>query len=293
MKNGLDAEQALPAVPACDQRVLRRLSLATGPTPDGADPVAGVGVVIDVETTGLDHDLDEVVELAARRFTYDVDHIITRIDKPYVWRQEPTRPLPDLIVARTGLTDDILKGCSIDREEAGRIIASADIRIAHNAKFDRPFVEDMMPQVAGLSWACSISDVGWGDFGFESASLGWILGQIGYFHDPHRAEADVDATIQILRHGLKPGRTALSILMERASQEGWIVRAFGSAFETKDRLKARGYVWDPDQRVWWKEVRDREGEAAWLADNVYRAPFRCRAAMADFERMDWRSRYAL
>ena len=40
MKNGLDAEQALPAVPACDQRVLRRLSLATGPTPDGADPVA-------------------------------------------------------------------------------------------------------------------------------------------------------------------------------------------------------------------------------------------------------------
>lgn len=292
MKTGLDAEQALPAAPAVDQRVLHRLSLATGPTPQGADPVAGVGVAIDVATTGLDHDSDVVMELAARRFTYDADHVITRIDRPYVWRQDPGRPLHEVIVARTGLTDDALSGRSIDRVEAARVIGSADIRIAHNAAFDRPFVETLLPEIEGLAWACSNADIGWRDFGFESAKLKEILAQIGFFQDPRSTAADVDAAIQILRHELGVDRTALSILMERASRSGWLVRAVGAAFGTKERLKNRGYAWNADSRFWWREVTDRASEEAWLREHVYCAPFRSHAAMAEFELIDWRTRYA-
>ena len=97
MRNGLDAKSAFPGTPAADQRVLHRLSLATGPTPEGADPVAGVGVVVAVKTTGLDHASDVVLELSARRFTYDEDHVITRLDRPYVWHQEPGQPIRVLI----------------------------------------------------------------------------------------------------------------------------------------------------------------------------------------------------
>lgn len=292
MKNGLGAKQALPAAPAIDQRVLHRLSLATGPTPEGADPVAGVGVAIDVATTGLDHEVDVIIELAARRFTYDADHVITRIDRPYIWRQDPGKPLHDVIVARTGLTDDALKGCSIDRLEAARVIGSADVRVAHNACFDRPFVEALLPEIEGLAWACSNADIGWGEFGFESAKLSEILGHIGFFQDFHNPASEVDATIQILRHALLPDRTALSILMERASRYGWLVRAVGAAFGTKERLRIRGYVWNADGRFWWREVPDRASEEAWLREHVYCAPFRSRAAMAHFELIDWKTRYA-
>jgi DNA polymerase-3 subunit epsilon len=274
-----------------DVRILRRVDLPTGPTGRGGDAVAGFGVVVDVETTGTDLDTDVIIELAARRFAYDDRHVITRIDRPYVWLEDPKRPLSDEIVRITGLVDADLAGRRIDEVEASRVIGSATVRVAHNAAFDRPFVERRLPGIVGLPWACSISDVGWTDRGFESAKLGWLLTQCGFFHDGHRAAADVDATIRILQHELVPGRTALDVMMERASSDSWIVRAFGAAFDVKDALRARGYRWNALQRVWWKELRDRLAEETWLSENVYSAGARPKGRSADFERVDWLTRY--
>lgn len=274
-----------------DIRVLRRVDIPTGPTGRGADAVAGFGVVIDVETTGTDFDSDVVIELAARRFAYDERRVITRIDRPYSWLEDPRRPLSQEVVRITGLVDDDLAGKRIDEVEASRIIDSADVRIAHNAAFDRPFVERRLPGIVGRPWACSIQDVGWTERGFESAKLGWILTQCGFFHGAHRASADVDATIQILQHEIVPDVTALDLMMTRASTDSWIVRAFGAAFEVKEMLRARRYRWNAIQKVWWKEVRDRAAEEVWLAENVYSPQARPKARSADFEPIDWRTRY--
>ncbi len=274
-----------------DIRVLRRVDVPTGPTGWGADAVAGIGVVIDVETTGTNFDTDLVIELAARRFAYDERHVITRIDRLYSWQEDPKRPLSKEVVRITGLVDDDLVGKRIDEAEASRIIGSADVRIAHNAAFDRPFVERRLPGIVDLPWACSVQDIGWTELGFESAKLGWILTQCGFFHEAHRAAADVDATIQILQHEILPETTALDVLMKRAVTDSWIVRAFGAAFDVKDVLRARQYRWNAVQRVWWKEVRDRMAEEAWLSENVYSPGAHPKARSADFEPIDWRSRY--
>lgn len=274
-----------------DIRVLRRVEVPTGPTGRGDDAVAGIGIVIDVETTGTDFDTDVVIELAARRFAYDERHVITRIDRLYSWQEDPKRPLSEEASRITGLVDDDLVGKRIDEAEASRIIGSADVRIAHNAAFDRPFVERRLPGIVDLPWACSIQDIGWTEFGFESAKLGWILTQCGFFHEAHRAAADVDATIQILQHEIVPETTALDMLMTRACASSWIVRAFGAAFDVKEVLRARRYRWNPVQKVWWKEVRDRVAEEAWLAENVYSPRAHPKARSADFEPIDWRARY--
>jgi DNA polymerase-3 subunit epsilon len=50
------------------------------------------------------------------------------------------------------------------------------------------------------------------------------------------------------------------------------VKAFGSPFETKDKLKARGYRWDAEARVWSTAVKSAEAldaESAWLKAQVY------------------------
>lgn len=275
-----------------DVRVLRHLDVSTGATGRGTDAVAGFGVVVDVKTTGANVKADTVIELAARRFAYDERHMITRIDRPYRWREDPGRSLQEDVIRDTGLRDDDLVGRRIDECEASRIIGSADVRIAHEAAFDRPFVERRLPGIVGLPWACSIEDVGWAEMGYESAKLGWLLMQCGLFREANGAASDVDATIQILQHEIDPGRTALDRMMERGSADSWIVRAFGASFEDKDKLRSRRYRWNADQKVWWKDVRDKAAEETWLAANVYSMPGSSRTNSADFEPLNWRTRYA-
>ncbi|QXQ06121.1 DNA polymerase III subunit epsilon [Sphingosinicellaceae bacterium] len=254
-----------------DVRILRRLRLVEGPTGLGDPAAPFVGVVIDCETTGLDHEHDEIIELALRRFRYDAAGIITKIDRAYSWLQEPSAPIPHEVTRITGLTDAAVAGHRLDDNLAVKIIASADYRIGHNAGFDRKFVERRLPTASGLAWACSCVGIDWKDHALEGRSLGWLVSQIGWFYDAHRATADVDAVIALLTHVASDGRTALSRLIERAELPSWVVRAIGANFEVKDQLKARGYGWDPVDRVWAREVPDTErmAEEFWLARNIY------------------------
>jgi DNA polymerase-3 subunit epsilon len=166
--------------------------------------------------------------------------------------------------------------------------------ISHNAAFDRPFVDERLPVVRGLPWACSCREIGWCEYGFDGRSLGWLLAQSGWFHEGHRALPDVDALITLLRHDLYNGITPLSVLMENARRPGWIVRAIGAHFDVKERLKARGYRWDPGACVWWREVGDEalEGERRWLEDFVYRPDLCPQSEGPEVEEVTWTTRYS-
>nr|WP_240511599.1 exonuclease domain-containing protein [Novosphingobium panipatense] len=48
-----------------------------------------VGVAVDVETTGLDHDSDRIIELAVQRFRFDTKGRIVEVGQPRVWREDP------------------------------------------------------------------------------------------------------------------------------------------------------------------------------------------------------------
>ncbi|WP_240960095.1 exonuclease domain-containing protein [Novosphingobium olei] len=150
-----------------DYRVLRKLRPVTGfhaPIPDAE---YRVGVAIDVETTGLDSSTDRIIELAVQRFRYDLAGRIVEVGQPRVWREDPERALDPVITRLTGLTDDMLKGQVIDDEMALEILTSADLIVAHNAGFDRPFVDKRLPGVAGKAWACSLTEPDWLDLGFD------------------------------------------------------------------------------------------------------------------------------
>lgn len=138
-----------------DYRVLERLVVPDGPTGEGNDDGTGVGVVVDVETLGLAED-DPVIELGLRRFCYDGQGVITRIDRPYSWLQDPGVPIYPDTTRITGIRDEDVAGPSIDIEAASRLLNSATFVCAHNARFDRPRVEALLPAVAGGNWACSM-----------------------------------------------------------------------------------------------------------------------------------------
>ena len=277
-----------------DVRILRRLRLVEGPTGLGDPASPFVGIVIDCETTGLDHERDEIIELAVRRFRYDAEGIVTKIDKAYSWLQEPSVPIPQEVTRITGLTDAAVAGHRLDDDLAMKLIASADYRIGHNAGFDRKFVERRLPRASGLAWACSCAGIDWRDMDFDGRSLGWLVSQIGWFYDAHRATADVDAVIALLTHVGADGRTALARLIERAESPSWVVRAVGANFDVKDLLKARGYGWDTVDKVWVREVTDseRQAEEFWLARNVYAETAYPKASGPVFAEVTCLTRYA-
>lgn len=275
-----------------DVRLLRRLRVDDGPTGLGDPCAPAIAVVVDVETTGLDRDLDAIIELAVRRFRYDGRGRITKIDRAWSWLEDPGRPLAPDVAKLTGLTDDMLRGQLIDDTRAAALLADATVVIAHNAAFDRPHVERRLPGAAGLPWACSCAEVDWRGNGFDGRSLGHLLMQTGFFTDAHRAGADVDALIGLLGHELPGGDTVLAELVGRSFADGWIVRAEGAAYGRRGNLKARGYRWDG--RAWWREVPDeaREAEEWWLAAHVYTAGALPRRLGPAWERIGNRSRWA-
>lgn len=273
MSNDGQTDAAFDLLTAHDEfRILRRLRPISGfhdLMPDSGE--LRIGVAIDVETTGLDRATDKIIELAMQRFRFDRAGRTVEVGRPRVWREDPGIPISPTITSLTGLTAADLAGQTIDDQLAIEILKTAEIVVAHNAAFDRPFVDQRLPAVSDLRWACSMNEVDWRELGFDGRALSHLLAQCGWFYQGHRADADVLALLYLLAHTALDDSTILSKLLARAEESTFRCEAVGSAFETKDLLKARGYRWDSVQRIWSTELPqgDVDEERAWLAAEVY------------------------
>jgi len=171
----------------------------------------------------------------------------------------------------TGLSDKDLRGQAFDDEAIIALIVDSDLVIAHNAAFDRPFLERRFPSLKQKAWACSLTQIDWLALGFDGRSLGHLLVQSGRFFEGHRAANDTAALTTLLGFELTDGRTVLSHLLDRCEVDSIQVDAINAPFEAKDMLKGKGYRWDPERRFWGREVdkKDLTEEMDWLDQYVY------------------------
>lgn len=257
-------------------RILRKLT----PRPvveRTASLLPRVGVLVDVETTGLDHAKDEVIEIGMVAFTYDDGGGVGDVIGVFNALRQPYSPIPPEIAKLTGVTDEMVAGKTIPLDAVEAFIEPADLVIAHNAGFDRPFCERLAPGFAPKAWACSVSEIKWSSHGFEGAKLGYLIGQCGYFHQGHRAVDDCHALLEVLAKPWNDGSgAAFGDLLQRSEQTRIRIWAENSPFDMKDRLKARGYRWsnggDGRPKAWWTEVaeEDCDGELLFLRAEIYR-----------------------
>ncbi len=264
-------------------RVIRRLQL-----PDayhaGAPATARLGIVLDVEATGLDTVRDVIIELGFVAFEYDAaSGKIYRILHQYEGFEDPGRPLTDVVRRITGITDEMLQGQQLDDAEIDHWLTKADLVIAHNAAFDRQMLERRLPVASRLNWACTQQDIPWEDEEVSSLKLDYIAYRLGFFFEGHRAVNDAQATLHVLSCALpSSGRAAMAELLSHARQTRCRFFAVGAPFDKKDELRERGYRWLPDCRyvdefgkakkgVWSRAVpeEDADAERRWLADTVY------------------------
>lgn len=234
-------------------------------------------VVLDTETTGLDRGADTIIEVGIRPFEFDADTgEILAIRPALVALQDPGKPLSVEIARLTGLTDADLSGKAIDWRAVRALLDAADIVVAHNAAFDRPFVDRAMASATRTGpvkphvWACSVAQIEWDA---PSRSQQVLCAWHGFFClESHRALSDADALLQLLETSRR-----MPELYRTAREPSYRLRALGAAFEKKDTLKARGYRWDSQDRCWWTELPNHaaaQDEMQWAADTVYGGRFR-------------------
>ncbi len=275
-----------------DFRVLRRLK-PTLVWPGSASGAVTRVVVLDTETTGLDQGKERIIELAMLRV--DIDNatgLPVGAVRVYDELEDPGKPIPPEVVALTGIQDADVRGKALDGTRVAELLSGVDLVIAHNAGFDRPFVENRFAQFAGLHWACSFADIDWKAQGRGSAKLESLAQANGWFYDAHRAEMDCHALLAVLAQKLpEDSHTGLARLLQAAARPSYTLQATNAPFEAKDKLKARGYRWNAEQRVWHTRLKtdaELNAECEWLKENVYGQ----RRALVQIEKQDAQVRFS-
>jgi DNA polymerase-3 subunit epsilon len=275
-----------------DFRVIRRLDPTRQRLPLTGSKIRRAAV-IDTETTGTDPAQDKVIELAIVLFEYCLETgTVGRVVDSYDGLEDPGRPIPPESMAIHGITDAMVAGQHFDEARVEALVKQAGIVVAHNARFDRGFLESRLPIFASVPWACSWQEIPWSEAGIESSKLEYLAYRHGFFYEGHRAEIDCLALLELLSRPFgQTGSTALQVLLETARKPSFRLWANNSPFDSKDALKRRGYRWVPDKRTWFGELASREdvaAELAWLKDHVYGG----KSVALDLDEFDAKSRYS-
>lgn len=257
-----------------DYRVTRRLKqVAFYNEEDGSEKK--IGIYLDVETTGLNSDSDKIIELAMIPFEYSEEGKIFKVLPAYTSYQDPGVSLQPITTEITGITDEMIAGHEIDLGQVESLLSQANIVIAHNARFDRGFMERFYDGFKDIAWGCSIADINWNEEGMGSLKLEYLAYEYGFFYEAHRATTDCQAGIEILSKNLhKSGGLVLKRLLDTANTTNYRLWAVKAPFEKKDILKQRGYRWssgsDGNPKAWYADIpeQDLDSELAYLASEI-------------------------
>jgi DNA polymerase-3 subunit epsilon len=258
-----------------DYRIVRKLDRVEWYTEPDGEPIQ-LGLILDTETTGLDSQADDVIELGMVLFEYaPATGRVYRILDTFDELRDPGRHIPAEITAMTHITDDMVRGRAINVAAVDAFATRATVVIAHNAAFDRPFVEKQWGVFATKPWGCSMTQVHWRDEGIATQKQELIALYLGFFYDAHRAVNDCRALLHILASELPlSGQPALKPLLDHAMANDAHIWAIAAPFDAKDALKSRGYRWSTgvggDPKAWNITVMadELEAELAFL-DSIY------------------------
>ncbi len=258
-----------------DYKVLRRLNVGSHFQPYQCGETFRA-IYLDLETTGLNPDLDEIIEIGMVPFTYGPEGQIYSVEAPYSKLREPSEPISEEVTKVNNITNDMVSGKTIDPNEVFDFVKKAGLIIAHNASFDRVFMEKFSPEFAEKPWACSMAQIPWKEEGFGGERLSHIAADLGFFYDAHRAVEDCHAGIEVLSHILPVSKElAMSKLLTAARQDTKRIWAVNAPYDFKDILKARGYRWndgnDGRSKSWYLDVSSDtyDEECTFLQKEIY------------------------
>ena len=266
-------EEVLTWLKAKDYRVTRpfveRSFYSDAPPPAKLMKAA----ILDTETTGTNPLTDKIIELGIVIVEYCPETgQVYRVLETFDELEYPGMPIPPESTAIHHITDGMVQGKKINDEAVETLMADVSLVIAHNAFFDRGFVESRLPLFKKKSWACSYAQVPWKAEGMGSSGLEFLAYRFGFHYAGHRASIDCHALLEVLQSKLPvSGTKVMKVLLEKARLPEVKVWALNAPFDNKDKLKERGYRWDGERRLWsgFASQADLSMEIDWLRNEVF------------------------
>lgn len=234
---------------------------------------------IDVETTGLFHYEDEIIELALKVLLIEKrTGKIIRVVSEFESFNEPDKSIDDRITKLTGISSKMVNGKKISWATVNVNLKDVDLIISHNASFDRPFVDAYSEISQSKLWACSIKDIDWFARGFTNVKQELLCLWHGFYFEAHRAMNDVSALIHLLTHPSYDLERPLIELIDNSKKESFNIWVTNFSYDAakKDKIKSKGYIWNVPKKLWFKRVllENIEEEKSFLIDLIYFDTFR-------------------
>ena len=241
---------------------------------------------LDVETTGLDKRNDQIIELAVKVVNVEkTSGKIVSIEGDYESYNDPGFEISDRITQLTGIKNKDIKERAIAWGHVDDLISNVDLIVAHNATFDRSFVDRNSVISVKKVWSCSVNDIDWLKRGFSSSKQELLCYWHGFFFDAHRAMNDIDALINLLTHSSYSSNRPIKELIQNSQKVQYIILAENFPYNEKKKeiIKRNKYMWNPDQKVWYKNVLEDsiEAEKKILAAAIYDNVFQGRVKKID------------
>jgi DNA polymerase-3 subunit epsilon len=208
-------------------------------------------LIMDTETSGINHQKDRVLEIAGILYDIDSRSIIQQVSTLIYTEENAAEHINHICV-------DSLKASKMQVEIASiellkQMWHEADAIVAHNASFDRNFCKQW-PMVNLFSetkkWVCSKSDITWPKT--SDLKLTTIATAMGVDNlSAHRALADCLMLAQCF--------AKLPDLKEQlmSSAHKNIYKA-NVSYEDKHLPKEAGFYWNHDMRRWEKKMTDEQ-----------------------------------
>lgn len=158
----------------------------------------GQYVIVDIETTGLEPDKSEIIEIGALKTegTKETDVYTTLID--------PKCAIPEKIVSITGITREMTLGKPDIKKALSDLLSfcSGRVLVAHNVDFDISFLrhhaEKHLKKTLNNRTICTLKIARSLFPGLRNHKLGTLAEHLGVpALNPHRAMGDVETTFYV------------------------------------------------------------------------------------------------
>lgn len=241
-------------------RLLKRVPLSDEVQPIPARASSDMGdevsvIFVSIETSGPSIDAFEAIhfEYVKCLVSPSSGKIAVALERG-VSNRMPSGEFHKSSISRNGIEREDLEGYSFDNSLYD-IFNDDPIMVSLNPAFERPFFDQVLPDVSDLRWASVKDDFDWPGFGFSDWNLDHLLLRSGFFIDRGMLQASEAAGVGWFLH-VNP--EAMKAVLESAESEYVGIRVFGAPYEVRHSMLERDYTWVGDRMAasphWVKDV---------------------------------------